>query len=135
MIVIARPRAQMRVNFIAILVAAELVRELRVVRPFGMAHHFAERMPLGIVTNRDRDPLVVARTRISIVRSHEIITVGPLEARLPVHPIVAEQFMHLAYHGLTHARVDPLALAGASSMAERGQSVEDYRRCDGVVGP
>src|SRR5882757_9421910 len=79
--------------------------------------------------------MIVARTAVGIVRCHYIVAITPLAPIAPVHEIVSEPFVHLADHGLAHTRVDPLTLAGAIAMAQRGERMKYDRRGDCVVGP
>ena len=48
MLMVARPFGQMRVERVAILPACDLVSELRLARPRGIARYLAQRAPFGV---------------------------------------------------------------------------------------
>src|SRR5229473_4970487 len=92
-------------------------------------------MPFGVVADGDRNPLVVTFAHIGIVRRHHLIVISLLTPIASVHRIVSEPFVHLTDDGFAHARVDPLAFAGAIPMAQRRERVKYDSRGDSVVRP
>src|SRR5579885_711224 len=112
------PGAQPSVEFIAMAQARSGAGESCVARPLGMARDFAQRLPLGIVADRDCYPFVIALALIGIMRRHRRVVVSPLPAIAAVHEIIHEPFMHLPDHGFAHAGVDPLSLARAIAMTQ-----------------
>src|SRR5258708_10641972 len=105
MLMVARPFGQMRVERVAILPARDLVGEFRLARPRWVAHYLAQRAPFDIIAYCNSYPLIVARTRIAIVRLHHVVAVGPLAAVASVHEVVHVPFRRFADYGLAHARV------------------------------
>src|SRR6202022_4718990 len=93
------------------------------------------RPPFGVVADRDRDPFVLARAWVGVVRRHHVVPVGPLPAVASVHEVVHVPLGRFADYGLAHAGVEPLALAGAVAMAQRGEQVKNDRGADRIIGP
>src|SRR5262249_16813524 len=80
MIVGARPIAEERVDFLAMIQSRSPIDELRIPRPLGMLRHRAQGLPFGIVAYGDRDPTVLALALISVMRCHHSVAVPPLPA-------------------------------------------------------
>src|SRR5579864_3614548 len=74
------PFGQPGVERVAVLPARELIGECRFMRPRRITHYFAKRLPFGIIAYRNGYPLVFAGARISIVRCHHVVAIGPLPA-------------------------------------------------------
>ena len=89
-----------------------------------------ERGPFGIVGDGNRNPVVVAGTGIGVMRRHRVVAITQLAAVAAIHEIVHVPLMHLADDGLAHAGVDPLTLAGAIAMTQRGECMENDRGGD-----
>src|SRR5580698_3548357 len=69
------------------------------------------------------------------MRRHHVVAITPLATIATIHEIVSKPFVHLTDDGLAHARVDPLTLASAIAMTQRGECVKDDGRGDRIVGP
>jgi hypothetical protein len=134
MLMRARPLPQMPIDLVSILMTPELIGKLRIKRPSRVAHHTTERVPLAIIADCNRDPLIVPLARIGIMRRHYVVAVAELAAIAAVHGIVSKPFVHLADNSLAHARIDPLPFAGAIAMAQRCQRMKYDRRGNRVIG-
>src|SRR5207253_9520964 len=77
-----------------------LVGEFRIARPRSTSHRTFHRaaqcFPFRLRADRDRDPLVVTRARIGVVRRHLVVTISPLPSIAAVHREIHVPFRHLA---------------------------------------
>ena len=99
--------------------------EPRVARELGPRDRVTEPPPIGVVARRDRDPLVVARSRIDAVRRHRRMIVGDTIQRAPVDLRVEQVRREELERALDLRLIDVLPVARAPAMIERGEDHGD----------
>ena len=120
-------RGQLAVDQIALREAAGQRVERARARPLRIAERTAQRAPLRVGLDRDRAPLVLAETRIGVVRRGGRRLVARA-ARVLARHLRLEQLGPEEVQRRLHLRlIDVLTLAGAAAVIERG----DQRRWRG----
>src|SRR5260370_38230123 len=69
------------------------------------------------------------------MRRHHCVAITALSTVTAVHEVVHEPLLRLADDRLAHAGVDPLAFAGAITMAQRSKRMKNDAAGDRIVRP